>query len=445
MIIDFSVENFKSIKEEQTFSMAAVNLRNEHPEHVFSYDKNISLVKTAAIYGANASGKSNLLEALLALRNFIVDSTDLKLDARILYYRPYKLDKNYSRRSSNFEIEFIGNDKIRYKYNISFNEKEVEKEKLVFYPRTQEALLFERKIGENITFGSQLKGRKKDIENQLLPNNLFLSKAANSNHEQLGNIYKYFLYNLNFNTGFILAREPCQSTTMQLARQDNPEFKNKLIDFLIACDTGILSVGIRKNDRDNEFSYMLNDIIDNISKSEEHTGDDIKSKLWKPFSFKPVTYHTLFEDKKETGEAEFELYEESDGTLKMYALAGKLIPVLENGLTLIVDELDTSLHPHLSEYLIELFNSPEKNPNNAQLVFTTHDTSLLNSKLFRRDQVWFAKRNSYGATEFISLDEFDKDEVRKNVPFEKWYLSGRFGAIPKINKNLFEPVEKCKE
>lgn len=162
-------------------------------------------------------------------------------------------------------------------------------------------------------------------------------------------------------------------------------------------------------------------------------------------SHKPITYHKLFEDKKETGETEFELSEESEGTQKMYALAGNIIPVLQNGLTLIIDELSSSLHPHLSEYLIELFNSPEKNPNNGQFIFTTHDTSLLNPKLFRRDQIWFTRKNPYGATELFSLDEFDKDQVRKNTPFDEWYLSGRFGAIPRINKNLFNIMKEIKK
>lgn len=418
MIIDFSVENFKSIKEEQTLSMTAVNLRNEHPDRVFSYDKNISLVRTAAIYGSNASGKSNLLEALRIFKDFILDSTDLKVEDSIPYYNPYKLDKNYLNKPTKFEIAFIGNAKIRYKYNISFNDKEVIEEKLVFYPKKQEALLFEREKGGNIIFGSQLKGKKKNIGSQLLRNNLFLSKAANSNHEQLGIIYKYFLYNLNSDSFLkrkiylsktIFEREIYLRTTALLAKKDNFSFKNKLIDFLIASDTGILSVEIKK---DEEYDAV-----------------------------KPVTYHKLFEDKKEIGVTEFELSEESDGTKKMYNLAGVIIYVLKNGYTLILDELDSSLHPLLSEYLIELFNSPEKNPNNAQFIFTTHDTSVLKPELFRRDQIWFTRKNSYGATELFSLDEFDKDLVRKNTPFEEWYLSGRFGAVPKINKNLFN-IEK---
>jgi len=145
----------------------------------------------------------------------------------------------------------------------------------------------------------------------------------------------------------------------------------------------------------------------------------------------------VYDNDKETGMIYFELNDESHGTIKMYNLAGKVIDALENSCTLIMDELDSSFHPFISRYILELFNDPLKNTNNAQLIVTTHDISLLNPAILRRDQVWFTTRNSYGATEIFSLDEFDKNEVRKNVPFDRWYLNGRFGALPLIDKRRF--------
>lgn len=152
---------------------------------------------------------------------------------------------------------------------------------------------------------------------------------------------------------------------------------------------------------------------------------------------RPVAYHNTFDDETDDETIGFKLLkDESDGTIKMYSLGGFIIPVLEKGHTLLIDELDRSMHPHLCEYIVKLFNAAKTNPNNAQLIATTHDTSLLNSDNLRRDQIWFFSK-SHGASHLFSLDQFDKSDVRKNTPFDKWYLDGRFGAIPKINANLF--------
>lgn len=163
MIIDFSVENFRSIKTEQTFSMLASDSKKDHPENIFPLEKEnkISLLKTGLIYGANASGKSNLILALKAFRDFVVESTDLKLDESIPFYQPFKLDKKYRDSPTTFDMEFVGNDGIRYRYTISFTNKEVILEELLFYPNKQEARLFSRKKGETIKFGHHAIGRKK--------------------------------------------------------------------------------------------------------------------------------------------------------------------------------------------------------------------------------------------------------------------------------------------
>ena len=176
MIVDFSVKNFKSIKEEQTFSMLASNSKSELPDNVFPTEKepNISLLKTGVIMGANASGKSNLLAAIETFRDFVVNSTDLKVEENIPYYEPYRLDETWLKKPTAFEMEFIGGDHIRYKYSVLFDRDEVLEEELVFYPQKQEALLYRREQGKIIKFGSQFKGRKRSIENELLPNILFL-------------------------------------------------------------------------------------------------------------------------------------------------------------------------------------------------------------------------------------------------------------------------------
>jgi AAA15 family ATPase/GTPase len=427
MIIDFTVENFKSIKEEQTFSMLVSNPKDEHPDNLFQpgNEKNISLLKTAIIYGANASGKTNLIIALNALNFFVINSTDLKLGEEIPVYEPFKLDKSCQSMPTKFEMEFIGSDKIRYRYAVSFNKREILFEELIFYPKGQAARLFLREKGKKIKYGAHFKGMRRNIENELIPNNLFLSKAANSNHEQLKDIYLHFYENFEFHTGVHSFGGIPKMTTAMLRTEENDNFKKKLINFLIAADTGIQSVGFEKRKMNGEVEFP------------DDMPDDTKRKFLELFSQKPITSHKLFDGEKEAGEIWFDLDEESGGTTRMYELAGKIIPALEQGHTFFVDELDNSLHPHLSEYILKLFNNPDTNPNNAQLIAATHDATLLDLKIFRRDQVWFTRKNRFGATEIFSLDEFKKNEVRKNTPFGKWYLDGRFGAIPLINKEIF--------
>lgn len=432
MLIDFTVENFKSIREEQTLSMLVSLSKKEHPNNFYeTQEKEINLLKTALIYGANASGKSNLLLAIQALKNLVVESTDHKLGEHITQYKPYKLDKKYSEEPSKFEIEFIADDKIRYRYIVKFNFEEILYEELLFYPNTQEALLFLREKGKNIKFGSHLRGKKKNIEAELIPNVLFLSKAANSNHEQLKVVYLFFRNSLTFLYDEFSIRNVNLSKRLAFLKGEDNTLTKLLSNFLEAADTGIHSVGmeIRSIDDKNQ-KKMLETFPEEIPKSD-------REKLLQFLSVRPVTYHKLFEGETEIGTMTFDLAEESNGTKRMYDIAPDIITGLKNGETIIIDELDSSLHPFLSEYIIELFSNPETNPNNAQIIATTHDVTLLNPKILRRDQIWFTSKNKWGATDVFSLDEFDKNEVRKSTPFDKLYLEGRFGAIPLINRKLF--------
>jgi AAA15 family ATPase/GTPase len=428
MIIDFTTENFRSIKEEQTFSMSASDAKDEHPDNLFQSEKekNIYLLKAGVIFGANASGKSNLLLAIKTFRDFVVNSTDLKVEQEIPYYDPYRLDEACLAKPTAFELEFIGNDKTRYKYTVLFDKNEILMEQLLFYPSKQEARLFLREQGKSIKFGSQFKGKKKSIESELLPNNLFLSKAANSNHEQLKGIYLYFKNNLIFHLKTDAGKNLSSFTTAQLRKKDSEAFRRKLINFLVAADTGIHSIGL-------EINY---DALGEKNQYPDRVAERSESPVDSESFYRPVVYHRVNNGSKEGGTTSFRLDEESDGTIKMYAFAGKIISALERGFTIIADELDNSLHPLISEYILNLFSVPETNPGNAQLIAATHDTTLLNPEILRRDQIWFVQKNTLGATTLFSLDEFNKNEVRKNTPFGKWYLDGRFGAIPLIAEKM---------
>lgn len=432
VIVDFTVKNFRSVKETQTLSMLAAKQKEEHGNNVTvpTKEENISILKSSVLFGANASGKTNIIRALEAFRDFVVDSTRLRIGEHIPFYEPFELDKNYQDAPVSFELEFYGKENVRYKYAVAFTLEAVLSEELVFFPKKQPSRLFFREKGKAIKFGPYLKGRKKNIEIELLPNNLFLSKAANSNHEQLKDIYLFFLENLRFSfPGSI--HEFYSLAHLESRRENTQQFRNKLANFLKAADTGIQSIGTKKG--------RLR-LSEEVLRFTNPATDKRKKKLVEELPQNETlyqTYHKVFDGEKEVDSVPFDLEQESNGTVKMFHLAGHLIKVLEGGFTFMVDELDSSIHPLMSEFIIELFHNPEKNPNNAQLIFTTNDTALLNPGIFRRDQVWFTSKDRFGATTLFSLDEFDKNEVRKNVPFDKWYLNGRFGALPLIDKSLF--------
>lgn len=435
MLIEFSVENFRSIKEEQTLSLLATKLK-EHPGNIISApdDSKYDILRSAIIYGANASGKTNILKALSNFVALVILSTDLKVGKKIPAYQPYRLDKSCLGKPSKFQIEFIGPKNIRYRYLVSFTEDEFLSEELFYYPKKQEALLFSRLKGEKIKFGNYLTGRKKSIEAELLPNNLFLSKAANSNLEQLQDIYLYFVQNFNFQMkDHIQSLIADTSTTRRLAESDDKHFMEKINIFLKFADTGISSLKIVKNDFEFDFKKNLPDGFPAY----------LAKALETQASMRPTFSHLLYENNEEIGTVDFDISEESDGTTKLYSLASDIITSLINGEIFVIDEIDNSLHPHITSLIVSLFNNPKTNKKNAQLITATHDASLLNQNLIRRDQVWFTNKKKDGSTQLYSLVEFDKNEVRAKTPFSSWYLSGRFNAVPLIDKNIYSIFENC--
>jgi len=418
MLVDFTIKNYRSFKNESLFSMVAEKKKEDVPGNLFniSEDSDISLLKTAVVYGANASGKSNLLLAFDTLKNFILNSTDLKLDQEIPYYKPFLLDVETRNQPMLFEIEFITAEPMRYRYSVEFDKTQIISEKLIFFPEKNGRNLFERDgVTGKYSWGRDLKGKKESLTGEVLKNVLFLSKAANNNEsdERLRAIYRYFRTNFMFHTSADSSRTEVYLTSLKMNDLSQKGFNESLIEFLKSADLGISSVRVRKEKTINDLSTEV----------------DIG--------------HRVFSRTNETGEDHFfQLQDESAGTIKMFDLAGKIIDTLQKGNVLIIDELDSSFHPLMSEYILSIFNDPVKNPKNAQLIVATHDAYLLDSEKLRRDQIWFVEKDKYGASNLYSLDEFEKSEVRKNVPFDRWYLSGRFGALPLIDKKLFSVVEE---
>jgi len=419
MLIDFTVKNYCSIKDPITISALATSIK-EHPNCIIHLprEKEIKLLNSIVIYGPNASGKSNTINALNDFKTYIIESTDLKIDDEIPCYKPFRLDKKCLTQPTEFEIEFVIKRQIRYKYSIVFDAYEVLKEVLLFYPKGKESTLFVRESGKIMYFGNQFRGPARMIEKQLLKNTLFLSKAANSNNELLSEVYRYFKDRIAFDTP---ARKFINFTTI-LCKENNSQIKKKVNDFIKAADIGIEFINIIKTEQveDEHLKWV---------------SDDIKKILIENKKFRPKMFHKQFDNNQEIGTVAFDLQEESGGTVKLYDLSGELIHCLQNGLTYVADELNNSLHPSLMNFIIQLFQNPKTNPNKAQLIFVTHDTSILKADNFRRDQIWFTEKDEFGATKLYSMSDFDYRKVRSQIPFDHWYLSGRFGALP-ITGNL---------
>ena len=412
MLIEFTVENYLSIKEPMTLSMIATS-DNTLQENIIERE-NYRLVKSAAIYGSNASGKSNVLKALKYMRELILESHQNQRGDKTSVI-PFKLDQETMNKPSKFEIIFI-HDKIKYIYGFAVDSDKVVNEYLYSYQFNRKKTIFER--GMKIPFYCTADRTKQNIIYETtLDNILYLSKATQSNYKPVhgafdwfGNTLKCVLTDLQIPVNRFLGY-----TAFEISR--NPAAKIKALNFLHEADIGI------------------DDIITALN--EEQVFDEEKNETVTQKIIDIKTKHIGRKSNKETYEVIFDLAEESSGTIRFLGLLGPIIDVIENGYVLVYDELDIILHPMLSRFIIKLFHSQNTNPHNAQLIFNSHDSTLLDNELFRRDQIWFTEKKNDGSTDLYSLSDFKPRKPRKKDNFQKHYIEGRYGAIPYIGKALF--------
>jgi AAA15 family ATPase/GTPase len=425
MIIDFTITNFRSIRDEQTFSLHASNPGSHLLDNVSYPDGGrVGVLKSVGIYGANASGKSNLLLAFEALQYMVRASGRFKDGKPIKCYEPFLLSVDTKTAPVRFEIEFVTPDSTRYIYRIAYTRQRVVSEHLSFYPSAKAALIFDRAeddTWETIRFGTLFTGGKKRIP--FFDNNAYLSKAGDSADapELIRNVYNYL-----------------RNDVLRLGLNEEVHFDEwvedealfgKVSALLTYVDTGVSGVVIRENDVDSTSLKFPDSMPETIKKSFLR---DMKRSF-------------LFSHRTESEETElFDLAMESAGTRKLFRLAPLVINALDNGGVLIVDELDGSMHPFMAELIIRLFNDPEVNKGSAQLIFSTHNISLMSSEHFRRDQIWLTEKQN-GATRIFSLEDFDKKKVKPLSPFNRWYAEGRFGAVPKIDYQGIVSLLKIQE
>lgn len=422
MLLQFSIKNFRTFKDKATLSLIASNYDKDTREHeniVINDSFGLRLLKSAVIYGANASGKSKLLDAFAFMRYFVINSSKESQKGETIEVEPFRLSTETENEPSEFEIIFVHN-KVQYRYGFESTTERIVSEWLYQKLKTKEIELFYREGSIfNIHERSFTKGNTVVKEGLVRDNALLISVAAQFNEKTAINVLDWFK---RLKTLSGLNESGYQGFTM--GKAESSEHKHKILELLKAADLGIQDIKMQKLDIDSLPKDLSKELRDKLIREIKEDNAEFFSDV--------STTHRKFDANKNAVSLEYFSLEndESSGTSKFFALTGPILDVIENGYTLVVDELDSKLHPNLVCKIVSLFNSKEFNKKNAQLIFNTHDTNLLSSGLFRRDQIWFTNKNKYGEAKLYSLADFKSDEVKKTEPFENNYIKGKYGAVP---------------
>lgn len=413
MLLTFKVKNFRSIKDEVVLNLRATKDETMKSNAVIKNGKTL-LLKSVAIYGPNASGKSNVLKAFFVFRKMILESLLLRNIGSDLPNEYFKLSSETENKPSFFEISFLMDGEV-FIYGFEIDKKKVCAEWLK--QERGKKTLFERKLQEIKSNKNYFQEASASLKNNTDERVLFLS-VLSSNGQPISKKIVDFIQNINL----IFSAKGGDTLNYSFGQfLSNQKMAKKMKDFILKADFGVVNIEASEK-------FISTKEIQNIP-------DKFKDLLFKEGSKIAERSIKFLHRKynKDGGEIESEPFdffvEESDGTQQMFALSAPFIDALDNGKILFIDEMDVSLHPVLCQYLVSIFNSKEKNPNNAQLIFTTHDTSLLSEEFLRRDQIYFTDKNEKGATELFSLADISE---RKGVDFAKRYLEGRYDALPYI-------------
>jgi len=416
MLIEFTVSNFKSFNQPVTLSMVAAPLSEHQATHVFK-DSGYSLLKSAIIYGANASGKSNLFKALYFMRRMVLSSANETQISDKIGVERFMLIERETETPAAFEIIFLIEGK-RYRYGFQVTEDEVRAEWLFYIPSTKEARLFSRESNK-ISLGPRFK-EGAGLQDKTRNNALFLSVVAQFNGGISNQIIRWFS-NLN-----IISEPDAAILHYTFQKLQNPEFKKWVLTYLKLADIDIVDITVEK--KNIEIAKLPNEIQQVINIQNQ------KMDLIQTYNIK--TYHPKYDKNNiKTSPAAFDFENnESKGTQRIIALAGPIWDALKNGKILFIDEFESRLHQQLTVTLAKLFNSAEANCHQAQFVLATHDTNLMKNELFRRDQIWFIQKKQNGESELYSMVEYkaSRQMIRKDATYHRSYLQGRFGAVPII-------------
>lgn len=424
MLVEFTVGNFKTFRERASLSLTASNYykeENEETNVILAEKFGLKILRSAVIFGANATGKSKFLEALGLMRTMALHSFRRTQSGDEIKVEPFALDTESETLPTYFEILFLQNE-VLYRYGFVADKRSIHSEWLSVRDQRKEVEIFSRK-GQEFTFHPVRFKAGKILKSQEIfrPNALLLSSAAITSNPVITEVMNWFK-KLTIISG--LKEESYEGFTMY--RTLDPDHLKEMSEFLRVADFGISGVQARRLNT-GELPYGLPDRVreEIITKINETEG--------KLFSGVYTTHKKYNKEKLPQGTIEFSLdKDESSGTKKFFALLGPVFDSLRNGNILIVDELDSKLHPNLVTAIANLFHTPEGNKNQAQLIFNSHNTNLLASGIFRRDQIWFTEKDRYGAATLYSLS--DIKDVRKTDNFEESYIRGKYGAVPYLGE-----------
>nr|VFK08266.1 MAG: hypothetical protein BECKLPF1236A_GA0070988_1001516 [Candidatus Kentron sp. LPFa]VFK24104.1 MAG: hypothetical protein BECKLPF1236C_GA0070990_1001018 [Candidatus Kentron sp. LPFa] len=444
MLIELAVSNYRSIRDEQRLSLVAGREKIHRDANTFEPAqpkgrKRLCLLRSVALYGPNASGKTNLVRALATMRRVVLESQQ-RMGSLPMEYFLFDHSKPYFQQPTLLEV-IIMVEGVRYQYGFSATAERIHDEWLFAFPKGREQRWFEREFfpidaRDEFTFGNNLAGDKEVWRRATRPDALFLSTAVQLNSQQLLPLFNWFKDTLCV-VG-IGGLPPYHS--LEWCRNDG-ERKQRILKFLRVADFNINDVVVEGTPIDPELS--LNDlpisirpiVLDRISKArkEDYTvyfmrritpEPQLKPNIEIDRERQPRPYATL----SYTAYARLDIKQESDGTQKMFNLAAPWLDALDQGRVLVVDELHDNLHPLLVQFLVRLFHSPDTNPKGAQLLFTTHETSILSDEYLRRDQIWFFERDKEQASRLYPLTNFKPPKGIANL--EQDYLVGGYGAVP---------------
>lgn len=400
MILNLEFKNYRSFKgicsftTEPTSSKAKVENLCEVETNA---EGNKKVLRVSLIFGANASGKTNIIKFLYGFRRWLLN-IDNRVGEDIALYQPFKFDSATADAPTEFTMEFIA-QKVRYKYEVHFVRYRITSESLLSYPNGKQTQLYERillsddKESDTIKFGSSLSSFKpfNVFKNQLLMSKFLKDTPC----EPITNAAKY-LVDMVISNGFHEDTILGEDKEMLRWLYSHPDYKKMLAEFLAFADTGLADFQLDKRSDGVEVTSL----------------------------------HGLYKDGEGIGKTDLPLKEESFGTRALFIIGCHILQALQNGSPFFIDEMDSGLHSYITRLIVDIFRNERINKNNAQLIFTTHDVNLLDQNSIRKDQIWFTEKDKYGVSEMFTLSDFE--DVREDTLFAKWYMNNKFGGVPSL-------------
>ncbi len=441
MLLQFSVSNFRALREPQTLNLAASNYDKTLPENTLSPNlpglKGKRWLKGAALYGANASGKTTVIEAMEALSKWVAQSAKTTdPEESTSFIDPFALDPKAAEEPTAFAIVFVA-EEVRFEYRVAATEKLVIHESLRAWPVGKEQVWFERDWNpktETHDFTPENPAglsRNRDIEQRTLRNMLYLSKAVAENRKEVEPAFRWLVSKLKF---LDLSKRIGLSGDITLSKIDGNDdaLKDKILKILNHADLGVVNaLSVEKNLDKNVLAILQALPPEMTLRSQAPNGFQLPSK-------EPQLFH----QGPDKAAVPLKWSRESAGTQRLFALIGPWLDILTNGHTICIDEIETSMHPIMVRELLKLFFSSDENSDGAQVIFTTHNPLLLDGTLLRRDQVWFMNKDDEGAAHLYPLSEY---QPRNGESLVRGYMAGRYGAVPFVPRGLlgtFSPAEE---